>query len=406
MMEGNILYVGSLFEKLEAYLSSNEYKEKLKEEKRLRKALNKFLNLFTIEKIKTMTKEDYCLGLENSRKSFCYYVEKLLNYGAISGRTNAYQKFVLYYDKKEKQFKFGDKRTKHRRGFGSEVEEIFENIKKHLASLIEDIKNKNYEGFCKNPINEMVKNKIAFLYDSENQIPIYGEKDLDIILAAFAIPFNSTEERIYKRIKLFDFYKKLELDKKVSPYIFMSFIYNDLGYRSLLKNKSADKNIKAYKLIDVTVKSKSDKSAMKRKSNKPIIIDNANEEKKRVIGKQGEQIVWDYLKEHETDMKISDLKAWCLDETIRDDSKGFDFSYKDKNGNEIFVEVKSTSRDYKDKVYFEISAKEYEVMQKNLDHYYFFFINNINCDNIIKRIKASDITEFKPTHFSVGGICE
>lgn len=105
-------------------------------------------------------------------------------------------------------------------------------------------------------------------------------------------------------------------------------------------------------------------------------------------------------------MKISDIKAWCLDEKIRDDSKGYDFSYVDEFGKINYVEVKSTTRDYKDKICFEISAKEYEVMQKYLNDYYFFFINNINCDNIIKRIKALEITDFKPTHYLVSCVCD
>lgn len=249
--EGEILYIGSLFEKLENYLCSGVYREQLKKEERLSKKLKEFLKLYPIENIQKLKKETYCLGL-NNKESYCNWVEKILKYGEISGRTNAYQKFVLYYDSKRGKYIFGDKRTKNRKDFGSEEDEIFENVKKWIIKAVEDINSKDYASFAKNPLNPMVKNKIAFLYDSENQIPIYGENDLNIILTAFGVKFDYSEDRIYKRNRLFEFYKASGIDEKVSPYIFMSFIYSDIGYRSLLKNKTPA--LSKYKLVDVSIK--------------------------------------------------------------------------------------------------------------------------------------------------------
>lgn len=92
--------------------------------------------------------------------------------------------------------------------------------------MVDATKNNDYERIINNPLNPQFKNKINFLYDYDNQIPIYSNEDLNVILTLFEIPFDKNIDRIYKREKLFEFYKNNGYNQKVSPALFMLFIYS------------------------------------------------------------------------------------------------------------------------------------------------------------------------------------
>ena len=162
--------------------------------------------------------EVYVTG-NGSKESFCYCVERKFKcYGDISGQTTAYQKFVIQWSNKYDNYIFGDHRTKNRRGFGRSIEEIYNNVRKEVVNLIDATNKKDYDRIIKNPLNPLFKNKISYLYNSINQIPIYSEDDLNTILTIFDIPFDTREDRFLKRKKLFEFYKSNELDSKISTY--------------------------------------------------------------------------------------------------------------------------------------------------------------------------------------------
>ena len=79
------------------------------------KDLKFFLDKFTLDYILTMPIEEYASG-RNNKESFCYMVEETFDcFGAISGRTTAFQKFVIYWSDEEQEYLFGDKRTKQRK---------------------------------------------------------------------------------------------------------------------------------------------------------------------------------------------------------------------------------------------------------------------------------------------------
>ena len=397
LSEDTVIDTGLLFDKLEIYMKSDSHNYDVKKEKALNKKLNEFLKIFTIEKINEMTIDQYCTGHgKESKKSFCNWIENTLDFGSISGQTTAYQKFVIYYDKKTKKYSFGDKRTKHRKGFGSTEFEIYENVKKHLRLAISDIKNKNYAAFSENPLNPMFKNKVAFIYDSNNEIPIYSDNDLSNILILLGLPFNIKADRVYKRALLFNFYEISGIAELISPFIFMSFIYNSLGYRDSLRNELKDTKIDEYSLLDVAFKSlpKKNKTIAHKKA---MIFKQSSTETKRIVGKNGEKIVHDFLISKSLEMGITKLTSWCE----KDDSKGYDFSYIDSNGQYIMIEVKATKQDYKNMVSFEMSSNELSVMKENLDSYYIYYINNIYKEKVIQRIKASEIKGEEPSHYKV-----
>ena len=206
-----------------------------------------FLSLFPKEKIKEMNIDEYVIGKKT--KSFCWWVEhELSSLGDISGgKLNAYSRFGIYFNKEINDYVFGSKKTKKTK-FGSNKEEIFKNIIQKILKLLNDLKKKKYDELINNELNPLFKNKLIYLYDPENWIPIYGDDDLNFILEKLEIPYNNDEDRINKRIKLFVFFKLLSRSD-IKPLLFMKFIYSQ--YKNLINDKEIKQISKIPKNISV-----------------------------------------------------------------------------------------------------------------------------------------------------------
>lgn len=387
-----------IYEKLTAFLNSVEYKDCCNLEAVWMKKHQRFLDKFNLLNIEKMDKKNYVLGLEETkRNSFCYWVEtELKAFGSISGRTTAYQKFVLYFDAKNNKYSFGDSRITNRKGFGSNVDEIYDNVKKEIIRIYYATMNHNYDVIIESPLNPQFKNKLSCLYDINNQIPIYSDDDLSIILSLLEIPFDIREDRFFKRKKLFDFYVDNEINKVMSTLIFMRFLYSPYGFEAYLRGENrikVDKS-KNYILLDVEVE-----DILNIKTNKKsgkYVYNHISEQQKILTGKKGETIVLDYLMANQKALGISNIQAFCN----IDDSKGYDISYQTNNGETIMIEVKSTKHDLKNGIHFEMSGNELSVMKNNPNNYYIYFINDVYNSNVIKRIKASHLIGLeKPTKY-------
>lgn len=394
----------TLFTKLNNWMKSDDYKEKMKKEESKLKDLKFFLDKFDLEYISTMPIEEYASG-RNNKESFCYMVEETFDcFGAISGRTTAFQKFVIYWSDEEKDYLFGDKRTKQRKGFGSNKEEIYTNVKKHIKEIIIASINNDYSLIANNPLNPQFKNKIAYLYNRESQLPIYSNDDLDVILTLFEIPYGSKEDRAFKREKLFNFYKENEINKIVTPYQFMAFIYSWYGYREYLRSSEKptieNEVIKDYSLIDIQIDTVFETKRSGNGTKRRVVYNPGSEESKRITGRKAEDIVYEYLLKHKKDLNIKEITCWCFGEH-KDDGRGYDISYVQNDGTEIYIEVKATKSDLKNQVYFEMSANEYSVMKTHRDTYYIYFVNDVNKGKIIRRILAKDIYGEEPIKYRV-----
>ena len=137
-------------------------------------------------------------------------------------------------------------------------------------------------------------------------------------------------------------------------------------------------------LIDVGVKKYIKNNQTKISSR---LYSGGSEETKRLIGKKGENFVKEYLINNKDKLNIKTIVAWCE----KDDSKGYDFSYIDKKGNEYYIEVKSTKFDSKNKIAFDMSVNEFEFMKKHKDNYYIFFVKEAENPSLIQRVKGSKL---------------
>lgn len=141
--------------------------------------LSRFLSLWTIERVKTMTIDQYA-DLSN-HESFCYWLEYGSNsLGAIGAI--ALHKFELWRPKGKKEFK--DNRfitdgeyawfTKN----GETKQQAFFEIKQKIINIIFHSQKQDWEAIDTIPFHSIAKWKIAFLYSNKRLLPIYSKRAL------------------------------------------------------------------------------------------------------------------------------------------------------------------------------------------------------------------------------------
>lgn len=403
--------VNNFLQEYDIWYSNNkkDIVKKLNEDNKFHK---KFLSLFSKEKIAKMDIDKYVIGKKNN--SFCWWVEhKLSSLGDIrGGRLTAYSRFGLYFNKKINDYVFGSKKTKKTK-FGDNKEKIFKNIIQKILKLLNDLEEKKYDELINNELNPLFKNKLIYLYDSENWIPIYGDEDLNAILSKLEIPYNNNDDRINKRIKLFVFFKSLNRSD-ITPLLFMKFIYSE--YKNLINDKEIKQiskipqniNVKCIKLEDVSSIEKISSKLKVEKHGKINPLSYREIVIKNIIGKTGEEIVEKYLKSEEGKSELNidenkEIESPCLGEN-RDDYKHYDFSYYEKDANKkIYIEVKSSKSNDKNNIAFFISSAELKFAQENKDSHFIMYIN-LNNASTIKRIPISVIIDmFEPVKYEFKG---
>ncbi len=138
-----------------------------------------FINEWPIERLKTMTLEEYT----NSKKtSFCYWLEAITtNVGSIWGGS-AY-KFGIFKRKHLKKTDYNDYRKSdgiyswHEK-YGKNKEEVFGNIRNLIIKIVIESKENRLEEIDNIDLGDAVKWKIAFLYGEFNVINIFTYKAL------------------------------------------------------------------------------------------------------------------------------------------------------------------------------------------------------------------------------------
>ena len=382
-------------EKYDAWIESKDSSYK-KDREHNNQLLDRFLSLFPLSKVEQLDIDEYVVG--KGSKSFCWWVEdELAAHGDIRPKNlTSFQKFGLDYDKTNKCYRFGGEKVKKTR-FGGDYETIFENIRKALVDLIKASYSHDYDVIAKNPLNDLFKNKITYLYNRNDYLPIYSDGDLNVVLSLLDIPFSVDENRIFKRKKLFDFYKNLERDD-ISTLDFMRYIYNEAGFRPYLRSDSnlklKDKIVaKKYVLVDVDKTTEIVKA--KKQSGTGLVSESAESlQSKKMSGKKGEEIVKEYLILHKKELGIiGEIDCACE----YNDYAHYDYAYKTSSGM-VYIDVKATKANRKNIVNFEMSDAEYDFMIENESSYYIFYINDVYEGDTILRIPSSCIIA-KPSKY-------
>lgn len=384
--------------KIKIYKDTRYYVDDNNRAKVQGKLLEKFLKKFTKSTINSLTRENYCYGNRNS-DSFCYWVEQILDhFGSLKGKPSPVVKYGICWSDKVGRYIFTSEQMKTNK-FGKTAEEVLDNIKTALIDLIDATERDDEKAITDNLLTNTFKQKLTFLYNNKNQMPIYSEEHLKILLDIFGLHYDDTTSTYAKRKLLYKYYKNNFADLLQSPTLFMSFIYNTYGYRNDLYRKIKPvvsiETANTIDMVEVELK-ETPKTANKKGVKRGLVKhDPFKELAKYEIGKKAENIVFNFLNSHKDSLGIVELKKWFEE----DDFIGYDISYKTSDGRETYIEVKGTITGSIDDVHFEMSSNEYNVMLANKDNYFICFVNLNNADKILK-ISASDaIKHLEPSKY-------
>ena len=172
----------------EDYLDNNLESVKLSiaaEEAQERQA---FLEEFPIERLQSITAEEYCLGTEHSKESFCYLIE-FGKYGrtgfGIGGGTS--KKYGVYYSKGENCFKHGDQKIDN-------IEEFWPKFRNQLCQFIIESGTSDHPLVLENyPLLQgmaMVITKLLCLYYPDKYISIGSSRVLRDLMNYFGFAYE------------------------------------------------------------------------------------------------------------------------------------------------------------------------------------------------------------------------
>jgi len=184
---------------------------------KLKEEWDKFLSIFSEEKIKNLNIEDYVLDRNNPDGSFCYWMEVRLNkLGNMHG--SFAPKFGLYLSKDTREYK-------HTKKFGKDKEEAFAEIKQFLIDLLSAGKVDDLAKIKENKLSTMLKGKILFLYYPDKFLSVLSDEHLNYFLNELEIPYSQDLDAVDKRTILLDFKNKDSLMKNWTNQQFSSFLY-------------------------------------------------------------------------------------------------------------------------------------------------------------------------------------
>ena len=354
-----------------------------------------FIQKYTVQKIKNLSKEEFALGKkEVDKESFCYMLEfATAELGRINGATS--RKYGLYIDKKTQEFKFT--KTKY-----NSPEDAIEKIRNSILELINYGKTNDIEKLESNKLTNMFKGKILFMYYPDTFLNIFAPDYVDYFLKKIGLFYGDKKiDVIEKRAYLVNFKNNDSVMKNWSMFEFTDFLYYSFGgpkkqkdlplalkeyadetYPDLIKVNPSFidvENIGFGKITESVKDSKNTSNTKTEKSRRNFVKENALKVQR---GEYGEQIVLKFEKEKLQKCNRQDLASKIKQVSKDDNSAGYDILSYDEEGNEIHIEVKSTEEKYSPETVFYISKGEKE-KSETLENYYLYRVYDITSKNPI-----------------------
>ncbi|EQB9038283.1 DUF3883 domain-containing protein [Vibrio cholerae] len=359
----------------------------------------KFTLDYSINKLLTLKKEEYAVGLGES--TFCNRIENELNeWGNIHGSPAT--KFGIYFGK------FGeDKSRKYRVGrkeYGDNVDLAFKKIIDSIIMLVE--KRDDIEVLKNIPISPMFKGKILSVYYPDDFMNIFSAKHLNHFIDSLCIE-NSSKSELDKQALLLHYKNSDQVMKKWSVYEFSRFLYKSFGSpNDEVKEEKLPDELKEFKgkdfppietvnfsYVELTTDELPERNDRKERKGRKIDYINRSEKLKK-IGNRGELIV---LKAERNYLKKNgkpDLEKLVEYIAEKDDSAGYDIKSYNLDGTERLIEVKSTTQGVgSNNIY--ISANELDVANKNSNYYFYLVYEADSKIPKIWRVKGTDLLNDK-----------
>jgi Domain of unknown function (DUF3883) len=375
-------------------IKQTEFEGKRQESKshflELEKERRNFIKRFTLKKIKSMSVQEYVIGLNRSGISFCYLIEnKLQGLGDIRG-PNAF-KFGIYFGKTKSDAELRYRPTSK---FGEDPVEAFGNVRTAILQLLDNAEREDLDGIRNNQLSPTFKGKILSTYFPKKYLNIFADEHLEHFLDKLDISYSESDDEISKRKILIDFKKNDSVMSKWSIFEFSKFLYEAFG--KPLKKEDVPKELKEYlesrkdypkmkdvkaEFINLEITPDNVRNSQKGIKQKKKLIDFDKESKSRkILGNHGEEIVFNLEKARLIRAMKKELAGKVEWVSKKDDSLGYDIKSFEENGRKKFIEVKSTGKAPDSKANFLISSNQYSIA-KSTENYYFYIVFNAKSKN-------------------------
>lgn len=357
----------------ESIIKNNSNALSLEHEQQLEDKRNEFIKAFPMDKLHSITLDEYALGTDSAKESFCYWIETILKeLGDIHGAPSF--KFGVYYGVRGE-----DKEQKWR--WNKWTNNDFEVVKNELCALLEAGASDNYSLILKNHLSPTFKGKILAMYYPDRYLNIYSEKHVNYFLRKAFNDYSKQDLETAKQ-KLLDYKNYHPLMANWSNLRFTYFLYQAFFDVNEIKVDDDEETVSfdSKQLFPIETKNTYESLQRKKSSKRNKINTKPDYEQlarlNATIGKTGEEAVVLFERNRLKDVGRIDLADKVEWVSLRSDSFGYDVSSFNVDGSPKHIEVK-TSSNSKDEVHFYISAYEYEKLIED-EYYEIYYVFNLH----------------------------
>ena len=430
LLEGDVKEVGkvdNLILELEEHIGDFKSKSAIPlSNSEVERLITEFQEKFPKEKLAEFTFEEYALGTDQKDESYSYWLEyRTKDLASIKG--GPVKKHGIWFSKEEGIFKAADKFQA-----GSE-EASMDILRRALLDLLENGELQDFRAIEDNILANGIKYKTLYMYYPNLYLPMSADDHYSYLLKELGyIPDQyqgvGAKQRILLEIKRIG-----EGLSELTNYEYVHFLYYLFGVprrkkpRSpeiwidggVLKSKIVEEgDVEAtlkmnYQVLEVKMsplkKRQQEVSGIERKAFKPDY-----EERQRtraIIGAKGETLVMKY--EQDRLKKFPKLCDQIEQKSGTDDGLGYDILSFETDGQERFIEVKTTKGKVTSKLNFYLTDNELQ-KAKDMENYWIYVVSEI--DSVMPKIipiarpfadENQGCLEMKPTQYLVSiGVSE
>ncbi|EMG6303544.1 AAA family ATPase [Campylobacter coli] len=284
-----------------------------KQKKNIEEKFLEFQRIWSLEKVRNMTLEEYANLKSENPNYYCYWLDVLLQeYGGFGGPDAGKFGIYCYRNPPKKNDYLYDDKYAWKENLGNTKEEVFEKVKKEIIKVIEYSQDNNLKCIDKEISDEILpfglKWKIAFHYQNPDDIRIVNIYTKDVLEAICKNKFKS-------KLEIYELHERLLKDKIYTLNSLRDEIFNPLWkeHSELSNNTTNEQN----------------------KINFSIYLN-------KIIKKDGSKLSEGTKKNYIDD--ISRISIKYLDVNLYScDIEQFDFKCKELNNNEKYLEQNSAN---------------------------------------------------------------
>lgn len=324
-----------------------------------------FVNHFTIDYIRKMDIDEYVEGKDKSANIFCYALEHTLGaYGLIKG--GSARKFGIYYSQEQSNYVITQNWN-----YGT-PDESFKHLRKALIELIIAGENDDINTIRQSLFSPMFKGKILATYFPEKYLSIFSEVHLDYYIHRLDLDHKVTSKTdiIEKRQILVNFRNSNSTMSKWPLHAFSYFLYNKYP-GSPKESEDIGDYFETADFISGDFISVDDKIEVLGHGKKDYV---AQQKSRAKLGERGEYVVMQY---EIGKLKRLKIKKTPIQQSLKDDSLGYDILSYAEDETPIYIEVKSTNLPPRDfNIYLTANELATALKYKNSYHVYIVFNPN------------------------------